>query len=95
MINYENQQKSIVKMINVARLKWLGHIVRMEDNVSCRQITSSQSEGSITKARPRLRRLDLVLKNLETLKVNGLWKKAWDKDLWSEMIKEAKAYKGL
>ena len=29
------KEPSIVKMINRARLKWLGHIASMEDNVPC------------------------------------------------------------
>ena len=38
---------SIVKVIKIGRLKWLGLIERMDDNVSCRKITVSQPEGSI------------------------------------------------
>jgi hypothetical protein len=33
-------------MIKIARLKWLGHIARMEDNAPCKKITFSQPEGS-------------------------------------------------
>jgi len=54
----------------IATLKWLGHIVRMEDNVPFMKI--SQPEGSRKKGRPRLRWLDLVLKYLKTLEVN-MW----------------------
>ena len=67
----------------------------MEDNVPCRKITFSQSEGCRKKDRPRLRWLDLVLKGLKTLEVNTWWNKARDRGLWSEIIKEAKAHKGL
>jgi hypothetical protein len=35
----------------------------MEDNVPCRKRTFSQPEGSRKKGRPRLRRLDSVLKD--------------------------------
>jgi hypothetical protein len=57
-------------MIKIALLKWLGHIEKMEDNVPCRKITFSQIEGSRKKGRPRLRWLDLVLKDLKILEVN-------------------------
>jgi hypothetical protein len=53
-------------MIKIARLKWLGHIVRMEDNAPCKKITFSQPEG-----RPKLRWLDSVLKDLKFLKVTA------------------------
>jgi hypothetical protein len=49
-------------MIKIATLKWLGHIVRMEDNVLFMKITFSQTEGSRKKERPRLRWLDWALK---------------------------------
>jgi hypothetical protein len=49
-------------MIIIAGQIWLGHIARKTDNVLCMKITFSQSEGSRKKQRPRIRRLDLVLK---------------------------------
>jgi sorting nexin-29 len=59
------KEPSIVKMIKIARLKWLRHIVRMEDNAPCKEITFSQPEGSRKKGRPKLRWLDSVLKDEE------------------------------
>jgi len=47
----------------------------MEDNVSCMKINFSQLEGSKKKGRSRLRWLDSVLKDLNTLEVNAWWKK--------------------
>jgi hypothetical protein len=58
--------------------------------LTCRKITFSQPDGSRKTGRLRLRWLDSVLKDLLTLEVN-----AWDRDLWSEIFKEAKAHKGL
>jgi hypothetical protein len=68
------REPSIVKMIRIARLKWLGHTARMEDNVPCRKTTFFQREGSRKKGRPRLRWLDSVLKDLKTLEINAWWK---------------------
>jgi hypothetical protein len=59
------KEPSIVKMIKIARLEWLGHIARMEDNAPCKKITFSQPEGSRKKGRPKLRWLDSVLKDLK------------------------------
>jgi hypothetical protein len=39
--------------------------------------------------------LDDVLQDLKTLKVTAWWKKAQDRDSWKDVIKEAKAHKGL
>jgi hypothetical protein len=38
-------------MIKIARLKWLGHIARIEDNATYKKITFSQPEGSRKKGR--------------------------------------------
>jgi hypothetical protein len=42
-------------MIKTARMKWLGHIARMEGNELCMKIKLSQPEVSRKKGRPRLR----------------------------------------
>jgi hypothetical protein len=53
----------IVRVIKVARLRWLGHLVRMEENSLCKKIlvNFSEPEGSRKKGRPKLRWLDSVL----------------------------------
>ena len=62
-----------MKMISIARLKWLRHTARKQHDVPCRKITS-QPEGGRKKGRPRLRWLDSVLKDLKTLEVKAWWK---------------------
>jgi hypothetical protein len=71
-----HKEPSIMKMIKINRLKWLGHIARMEDNAPCRKIKFSQPECSRKKGRPRLRWLDSILKDVTTLEVTAWWKKA-------------------
>jgi hypothetical protein len=70
------------------------HIARMEDNAPCKKITFSQPEGNRKKGRPKLRCLDSILKDLKILKVTAWWRTTQD-NLWSKIIKEAKAHKGL
>jgi hypothetical protein len=36
----------IVRVFKVARIRWPGHLVRMEENSPCKNITFSQTEGS-------------------------------------------------
>jgi hypothetical protein len=59
----------IVRVIKVDRLRWLGHLERMEENSPCKMITFSQTEGSRKEGRPKLRWLDSVLKDVKLLKV--------------------------
>jgi hypothetical protein len=44
VMNYMNYI-DIVRAIKVASLRWLGHLVRMEENSPCKKITFSQPEG--------------------------------------------------
>jgi hypothetical protein len=81
-----------VRVIKVTRLRWLGHLLRMEENSPCKKITFSQPEGSQKKGRPKLRWLDSVLKDVKLLKVETWWKKAYDRNIWQRMIKEAKVH---
>jgi hypothetical protein len=65
------KEPSIVKMIKISRLEWLGYLARMEDNATCKKVTFSQPEGSRKKGRPKLRWLDSVLKDLKMLTVTA------------------------
>jgi hypothetical protein len=69
------KELSIMKTIKRARLKWLGHIARMEDYVSFMKTKFSQPEFRRKKGRPRLKWLDSVSKELNTLGVNTWGKK--------------------
>jgi hypothetical protein len=85
----------IVRVIKLARIRWLGHLVRMEENSPCKKISFSQPEGSRRKGRPKLRWFDSVLKDVKLLKVEAWWKKALDRNIWGMIIKEAKVHTGL
>jgi hypothetical protein len=39
------KEANIVQSIKINRLKWLGHIRRMEENSLCKKLTLSQLEG--------------------------------------------------
>jgi hypothetical protein len=85
----------IVRVIKVARIRWLGHLVRMEENSPCKKITFSQTEGSRKKGKTKLRWLDSVLKDVKLLKVEAWWKKALNRNIWGKIMKEAKVHTGL
>jgi hypothetical protein len=75
-----------VQSIKINRLKWLGHIRKMDKSLTCRKLTFFQLGGSRKKGRPKLRWLDDVLKDLTILKVTAWWKKAQDRDSWKAVI---------
>jgi hypothetical protein len=53
----------------------------MEENSPSKNITFSQPEGSRKKGRPKLRWLDIVLKDAKLLKAEAWWKKARDRNI--------------
>jgi hypothetical protein len=82
----------IVRVIKVARIGWLGHLVRMEEKSPCKKITTSHPEGSRKKVRPKLSWLDSVLKDVKLLKLEAWWKKALDRNNWGRIIKEVNVH---
>jgi hypothetical protein len=85
----------IIRVIKVARIRWLGHLFRMKENSPCKKITFSQPEGTREKGRHKLRWFDSVLKDVKLLKVEAWWKKACDRNIWGRIIKEDKVHTGL
>jgi hypothetical protein len=45
----------LVTAIRISRLRWAGHIVRMEDNIPCKKITLDKPEGRRRVGRSNLR----------------------------------------
>jgi hypothetical protein len=68
-------------MIKSSKLKWSGYIVRMEDNVPCMKIKSSQPEVSRKKERPRFNGVIQYKKNLGN---ELMMEKTGNRDLWME-----------
>jgi hypothetical protein len=48
----------LVAEIRISRLRWAGHIVRMEDNLPCKKLTLDKPEGRRRVGRPNLRWMD-------------------------------------
>jgi hypothetical protein len=84
----------IVRVMKVATIRWLGHLVRMEENSPCTKRTFSQPKGSQKKGKLKLRWLDSVLKDVKLLNAEACWKKALDRNIWGRIIKN-KVHKGL
>jgi hypothetical protein len=61
----------IVRVIKIARIRWLGHLVRMEENSPCKKVTFSQPIGFRKKIRNELMWLYRVLKDEKLLKVEA------------------------
>lgn len=88
-------EKDIVAHIKIGRLRWLGHVERMEPMRLPRKFLYDRPGGGRRRGRPRLRWLDDVEKDLRDLGI-GHWKGfAADRGEWKKLITEAMVLHGL
>jgi len=58
-------ETDLVTTIRITRLRWAGHIVRMQDNLPRKKITMDKQEGRRQVERPNLRWMDRVMRDAE------------------------------
>jgi hypothetical protein len=93
-INTILKGQDIVRFIKSLRLRWFGHVERMEDNAMPKRMVKGKLYSKRRKARPRMRWLDDVESDLKTMKMKG-WKEMRDGEQWRLVVEEAKAHAGL
>jgi hypothetical protein len=79
-------ETDLVTSIRITRLRWAGHIVRMQDNQPCKKINLDKPEGRRRVGRPNLRWMDGVTKDAERLGVRNWRIKARDRDGWRRLL---------
>ena len=89
MTKYKSQD--IVNVIKIRRLEWIGHVIRMNETRSVKQIFEGKLEGRRGRGRHRLRWIDDVEDDLRKLGVKRWRAKALDREEWASVIREAKA----
>ena len=91
------EKVDLVTTIKITRLRWAGHVTRMQDNLPCKKITLDKPEGRSRAGRPNLRWIDGVTKDAEKLGVRN-WRaraRARDRDDWRQLLESAKTLRGL
>ena len=84
-----------MRLITAQRIKWLGHIQRMDQARPTRKILDWKPMGTRPVGRPRQRWQDDVMEDLNKLKVKN-WKETLkDRRIWRDLAEKAKTYKGL
>lgn len=80
----------IVKRIKLQRLRWLGHVVRMnEDAPAKRSFEYEPSDGSRRRGRPKLRWKDQVEEDISKLGVTNWRRSAEDRSAWKSILRSA------
>ena len=83
----------IVRFIKAQRVKWLGHIQRMDQARPTRKLLDWKPMGTRQVGRPRQRGQEDVMEDLMKIKK---WKEtAKDRRTWRDLAKKVKTYKDL
>jgi hypothetical protein len=88
-------EADLVTTIKITRLRWAGHVMRMQDNFPRKKITLDKPEGRRRAGRPNLRWIDGVTKYAEKLGVRNWRARVRDKDDWRRLLESAKTLHGL
>ncbi|KAJ4439138.1 hypothetical protein ANN_15095 [Periplaneta americana] len=82
-------------MKKIARLRWAGHVKRMDECEIPRKVMEYGIAGGRRVGRPKLRWMDCVMDDIKRLGVKNWWTVAKDRDRWRRILKEAETRSGL
>ena len=82
-------QPTICDSLRKQRLRWLGHVRRMDDSRTPKKTLFCTMPGSRPKGRPKQRWSDVVRKDLSEWKLQDWWRKSTNREAWRQMIFEA------
>ena len=89
------KREDIVKFIRAQRIRWLGHVKRMEEGAKPRKMVEGRLFIGRRKGRPRLRWMDDVAADMKVMKIKQWMEKMKDREKWRLIVEEAKAHPGL
>lgn len=94
-INDLIENEDLVRFIKAQRIKWAGHVQRMEETRMPKILLNGKPGGRREAGRPRRRWLDDLEDDLRMMQVRN-WKNAVsDRENWRRIVKEAKVHTGL
>jgi hypothetical protein len=85
----------IVRFIKAQRIKWLGHIQRMDQARPTRKLLDWKPMGTRPVGRPRQQWQEDVMEDLKKLKIKNCKETAKDRKTWTDLAGKAKTHKGL
>ena len=89
------KEPDIVKYIKINRLKWAGHLQRMNEERIVRKVFTAIPDGKRAKGRPKTRWKDCISQDVRTIGERNWTRLAMDRDKWKELLRKARAHNGL
>src|SRR5215813_7158101 len=80
------QEPDIIVIIKRNRLRWLGHLLRMDEDKTTQRIFRGNPGGKRKRGRPRKRWMDEVTEDLRVLGINNWKERAMDRTCWSAIV---------
>jgi hypothetical protein len=85
----------IVSFIRINRLRWIGHVSRMDNKSMVYQDFANQPQGSRPTGRPKSRWWDCVYGDIRKCKIRNWEQKSKNREDWMRSIKEVKTHMRL
>jgi len=87
--------ENIVKWIKGQRIRWLGHLERMEEDRMPKKIFTQELEGARRRGRLTKRWREEVERDLQVLGVRRWRELVAYRKKWKDIVRQAKAHSGL
>jgi hypothetical protein len=81
-----------LRYITAQRIRWIGHIVRMDEERSVIRITEWRPTAVGRIGRPRLRWEKGVREDLGKIKIQNWSKMVMDREAWKRIVKQVRAH---
>ena len=86
------ERADIVRFIKAQRIKWLGHIQRMDQTRPARKLLDWKPMGTRSIGKPRQRWQEDVMEDLKKLEVKNWKEAAKERRTWRDLAEKAKTH---